>query len=504
MLTYRFGPLERRGILGQVRAGQAVTAATGVLAAIVVLDRSPTAAGAFLGMLLLGSFLLAAFAPLGRRTAEEWAPVALSFGMRWIHGRLSFRSRAPGAGMVAAEGRGVAPAEGRGRALRRLLRHPLPDAPAALKSVRILDVPYRGHPVGVLSELRGRRLTAVLACRVLAFSLLDADAQERRLARWGLILSGAAGGSVRRLQWIERTAPAQGDELARWLHAERDPAVPLRGTPMIESYLELIGATTKATQEHELLIAVQIDPRRAGERGAEAAARSLIEQTERVAEGLEAAEVTVLGALGAGQVARTLRTAFDPYARAELASVEATEPGRDGLAEANAWPLGAREHWDHYCSDGAVHATFWIGGWPRVDVSPMFMDALLGRSNVVRTVAVTFEPLTPERSTRDVEAAVTRDRADRELRSRFGQAETARQRQAQDATVRREAELAAGHAEVRLAGFVTVSGRDRDDLRRACAEVHEQAARARLELHRMYGQQADAFAFTLPLCRGLR
>ena len=60
----------------------------------------------------------------------------------------------------------------------------------------------------------------------------------------------------------------------------------------------------------------------------------------------------------------------------------------------------------------------------------MFMDALLGRSSVVRTVAVTFEPIAPERSTREVEAAVTRDRADRELRHRFGQAETARQRQA--------------------------------------------------------------------------
>ena len=93
------------------------------------------------------------------------------------------------------------------------------------------------------SRARGRRLTAVLACRVLAFSLLDAEAQERRLARWGLVLSGAAAGPVRRIQWIERTAPAQGDELARWLHDERDPAVPLRGTPMIESYLELIGST---------------------------------------------------------------------------------------------------------------------------------------------------------------------------------------------------------------------------------------------------------------------
>ncbi|MBV9050318.1 MAG: hypothetical protein JOY58_18765, partial [Solirubrobacterales bacterium] len=118
--------------------------------------------------------------------------------------------------------------------------------------------------------------------------------------------------------------------------------------------------------------------------------------------------------------------------------------------------------------------------------------------------AVTFEPIPPERSTREVEAAITQNRADRELRRRFGQSETARQRQSDEATSRREAELAAGHSEVRLAGFVTVSGRDHDDLRRASSEVLEHAARARLELHRMYGQQADAFTLTLPLCRGLR
>ncbi|MGO9898124.1 MAG: hypothetical protein ACLP0J_00160 [Solirubrobacteraceae bacterium] len=46
--------------------------------------------------------------------------------------------------------------------------------------------------------------------------------------------------------------------------------------------------------------------------------------------------------------------------------------------------------------------------------------------------------------------------------------------------------------------------RDSHELRRVCATVLEQAARARLELHRMYGQQADAFTFTLPLARGLR
>jgi hypothetical protein len=481
-LTYRFGPLERRGILGPVRAGQALLLALGALLAIAALDQLPTASGAALAMLLFGSACALALIPMGRRTLEEWLPLVAMFVMRQTSGRARFRSPLP---ITGAKAKTV-------------------SLPPALRGVRIIDAQYRDRSIGALSERSGRRLTTVLACRVVAFSLLDPEAQERRLSRWGLVLSGAATTAVRRLQWIERTAPAQGDELARWLHAERDPAIPLRGTPMIESYLELIGTTARVTQEHEILIAVQVDARRVRDRGRDAVTRALVDETERVAQGLEAAEVSVMGALSSGQLARALRTAFDPYARAELAALETADPERDGLAEPNAWPLGAREAWDHYRSDGALHATYWIGAWPRIDVSPMFMDALLGRSSAVRTVAVTFEPIPPERSTREVEAAVTRDSADRELRHRFGQSETARQRQAQDATMRRESELAAGHAEVRFSGFVTVSGRDADDLRRASSEVLEHAARARLELHRMYGQQADAFTFTLPLCRGLR
>ncbi len=493
--TYRFGPLERRGLLGPLRGGQAALITGGGIAAIVLLDAVPRASGAIAALAVFAAAAALAVAPLGRRTAEEWVPIVASFAWRRVGGRGRFRSPVAQEGMESLDVRG-------GRQSRAEPARARP--PTTLQDIRIIEAAYRDRTIGVLSERRGRRLTAVLACRVVAFSLLDPEAQERRLARWGLVLSGAAGTPVSRLQWLERTAPAQGDELARWLHAERDPALPPRGTPMIESYLELITTTARVTQEHEILVAVQIDPRRGNERLVDGAEGALVEQIERIGHGLQAAEVTVLGALNPRQLARSLRTAFDPYARTELATLETADASRDGLAEANAWPLGAQEGWDHYRTDGALHATYWIGGWPRIDVSPMFMDALLGRSNAVRTVAVTFEPIAPERSTREAEAAITRDRADRELRQRFGQSETARQRQAEEATARREAELAAGHGEVRFSGFITVSGRDDDELRRACSEVHEHAARARLELHRMYGQQAAAFTFTLPLCRGLR
>lgn len=491
--SYRFGPLERRGLLGPVGGVQAGLLAAGGLTAMLSLDSSPSTVGAATALLAVLAAAAAAFVPVGRGTVSDWAPVVATYWTRRLAGRDRLLSPLPAAGMRVSR----APRGQRDR----LEPSPLPGG---LHGPRIIELPYRDRTIGVLREQRGRRLTAVLACRVVAFSLLDPEAQERRLARWGLVLAGAAGTPIRRLQWIERTAPTQGDELARWLHAERDPALPLRGVPMVESYLELISSTARVTQEHEILVAVQVDARRVRERGARAVELALLEQTARVAQGLEAADVRVLGALAPRQLARTLRTAFDPYARTELAALETADRSRDGLAEAHAWPLGAEERWAHYRTDGAVHATYWIGAWPRIDVSAMFMDALLGRSSVVRTVAVTFEPITPERSTREAEAAVTRDHADRELRRRFGQSETARQRQAEEATARREAELAAGHAEVRLAGFVTVSGRDAEELRRACAEIHEHAARARLQLHRLYGQQAAAFTFTLPLCRGLR
>ncbi len=496
-LTYRFGPLERRGLVGPFSLIQVATVAIALVAAVMLLDLAPSAGGALVGLILVLIAGALAAIPLGGRTPVQWLPVFVSHLLRGVTGRRRFRSPAPRIGLLTGS-----PARASAGAL-----------PPDLRGVELLTLPYRSGTIGAISDQNGRTLTAVLACEVGSFQLLDPPAQERRLAQWGIVLSACAGTPLRRLQWVERTAPAQGDELARWLHSERDPVLGDRGSPLMESYLELIESSAPVIHSHELLLAVQLDRGRV--RGpASAAYTALVEHTERIARGLEAAEVKVLGALSAPQLANTLRTGFDPYAREALAREELTadrmadrpEAGADGGGRARidaAVPLASSEEWDHLRVDGAFHSTYWIAGWPRVDVAPMFMSALLNPSGVVRTVAVSFEPLAPDRSTREVEAAITRDRADRELRQRFGQGETARQRQAHEAALQREAELAAGHGEVRFSGFITVSGRDEDELRRACQETLQHAAVARLDLRRMYGQQAEAFTFTLPLARGL-
>jgi hypothetical protein len=187
-LTYAFGPLERRGLLGAVGSGQVATLIVGAIVAIVALDRAPSASGA-IGAVLAGTAAIAvAFAPLGGRSLPEWTPIATAFLTRRLSGGHRFLSPAPPAGTIAERiGTRVAG-----------VRTTPPRLPPPLRGVRISAKAEHDPPIGVLSERMGRRLTAVLACRVGAFTLLDHEAQERRLARWGLVLSGAGGTAVHR------------------------------------------------------------------------------------------------------------------------------------------------------------------------------------------------------------------------------------------------------------------------------------------------------------------
>ncbi len=154
-------------------------------------------------------------------------------------------------------------------------------------------------------------------------------------------------------------------------------------------------------------------------------------------------------------------------------------------------------------ADSSWRATFWIAEWPRTDVGPDFLGPLLLVSDVRRTVAVVMEPVAPLQAARQVEQSRTADIADAELRRRGGFLATARRRREEEVLVRRELELADGHAQFRFTGYVTVTAADPDALEAACGRVEQAAGQAGLELRRCYGDQERAFACTLPLARGL-
>jgi hypothetical protein len=483
---YVFGPLERRGLIAGLRAGQIGLIGFGVAGLIAALS----AAFTWAGMVVFLGAVTAAFVPVGGRNADLWAPITTAFWFRRLVGGRRWRNDAPLLGHIDGE-------------------PPWPTLPAHLAGLRVVDVPgdLLGGPLGVVCD--GATYTAVLAVRPEAFALCDSGEQARRLGGWGGILAGVAreGSPISRIQWVERTAPADDGDLVR---AARGQLAFPASHPLAQGYLDFVAEAGPATQAHETVVAVQINRKKAarlirsaggGDAGAIAVLRR---ELATVIANLAGADVTVTAVLDSRALAKTIRVAFDPGARASLARRAAVDPDHAGVAAAGAWPAMVEEEWGWLRADDAFHATFWVEEWPRIPVRPDFLSPLLLGSRATRTVALTVESVPPGRAARQVEAARTADLADEELRRRGGFLSSARRRRQAEGVARREEELADGHADCRFSGYITVSAPDLDALEDACAEVEQLAQQCRLQLTRLRGQQAEAFTWTLPLARGLR
>ena len=112
-------------------------------------------------------------------------------------------------------------------------------------------------------------------------------------------------------------------------------------------------------------------------------------------------------------------------------------------------PCAGRRHLARHVLGGGVA--------PHRRRAPTSSGPLLLSSEVRRTMSVVMEPLGPIEASRKVEQARTADIADAELRRRGGFLATARRRREEEILVRREVELADGHAQYRFSGYVTVS-----------------------------------------------
>jgi hypothetical protein len=234
---YRFGPLERRGVIGSLRPAQVIVMAASLGGSVILLRTVSSGVGVVAALALS---LLAAgvcFWPIGGRSAEAWLPIVGRNSARVVFGDRVQRSPAPQAGVWSAVG-------GRPESVAAL--------PAVGRELQLLAAPFRGEMVGVFKDQRARSYTAVLAVRVASFGLLDRSEQEARQAGWGSVLAGLAreGSPVSRIQWLERTVPADGEEIGRYVANAWNPSVvPLEALPM-QSYLELASNAPAVTRDH--------------------------------------------------------------------------------------------------------------------------------------------------------------------------------------------------------------------------------------------------------------
>lgn len=491
---YVFGPRPEPSVILGLRPGQVVVISWALALALGVLATVAPPANVPAAIALAAAAAAVGFVPVGGRTVEQWIPVGAQWALRRLTGRTRWRSTAPTAGH-SVDGEVAA------------------DVPPSLAGVEVYGVEVAGGQLGVAHERAGDAFTALLEVEGDALVLLDSGEQRQRLAAWAEVLRGFGGEAspISRLQWIERSAPDDGDELGRDLR-ERHTAP--AGSAELASYLDLLDEAAPTVRHHDVYLAVQVTSRRAarllrGVRGRDerrqAAGAILADQLARLDRRLARAGLRVVaGGLGPRRLAEVLRVAGDPAAQGALARRGLHHADQAGADPAHPWPVAADETWQAWHTDSAWHATYWVAEWPRTPVGPDFLAPLLLDPQATRTVSVVMQPVGQGAAVRAAEAARTTQHAERELRERKGFITSWRKRREAEGVERRAAELQEGNAEFRFSGYVTVSAADPQALADACAAVDQAAQQSGLDLRRLAGEQDLAWTYTLPLARGLR
>ncbi|QAY63237.1 PrgI family protein [Xylanimonas allomyrinae] len=468
-----FSRLPRRGIILGLSGPRLIAAGTGATLLVLALY---TGGGAPLLAAPLAALLAgAAMVPAGGRTAVEWAPVTARWIRRTLTGQTAYRARI-----------------GRPRPAGTLA---LPGDAAALREVTDPDT----GAVYVHDPHRGT-LTAILEVRHPAFVLLDPTEQNRRVTAWARTLAAACrSGRIADLQVLERTLPDSGKPLHDWWHAHgaRD------GSWAAQTYEQLIERAGPAGQRHTSTISLTLDIRAAARTirtsggGLSGAAAALRHEVDAMILALNAADITTTATLTPGDLAVSLRTAYDPAVAATL-----ERHGTLGRDLATAGPLAVTETWAHLRSDSAHHAVLWISEWPRSYVSPGFLQPLLAATGVQHTFTMHFTPVRADVAARTIRRAKTGHLSDAAQRARLGQTEDAAHTAEYTDVLQQEADLTAGHGLLRATGLITVSAADPADLEHAVAVVEQAAIQSSCETRRLWGQQAQAFVCAaLPLGR---
>ena len=471
-LRYRFGPLERRGLIAGWRGGQIAAVAAGLVVGVGVLRVQPSLPGVLAALLVVGLAVAVATWPFAGRTAEEWAPDAVRH--------------------VAA----ATAARGHRRA-------------APFATLRLLSAEVGSGEAAVVHDVVTRRYSCVLPARGSGFVLSGHRDKDRQVSSWASVLTSLArqGTALHRVQWVARSLPDDGVDARRYL-TER--ATLEAADPAHRSYRALLDAESAVAHRHEVLLCVTVDAGKASRAvraagGGDAGACTVLLREAALLRrqladaGIDAGAVMELDALE-----KVMRRGFDetPGFASPRRHPRVGFTARPAIEGPWPWPMAIEGGWSYARIDATWHVTYWVAEWPRRDVGPDFLGPLLV-SDVRRTVSMVMEPLGALEAARRLEQARTADMADAELRRRGGFLHSARRRREEEVVVHREHELADGHAPYRFTGYVTVTAGDLDALEDACARTEQAAGRAGLELRRCYGDQDRAFACTLPLGRGL-
>jgi hypothetical protein len=468
----RFGRRSTRGVILGFSLARAVTLAV----AIVVVILSLVVAGGVgfvVSALLWAPLVASAFVTVRGKPAIEWAPTAGHYAFRRVTGQTEFRakpSKPRPAGTLALPG----------------------DA----ASLRFYDDPATGCVM--VHDPHHQTLSGVLAVEHPAYVLLSPDQQAQRVSAWGRTLASLAqSGTCAAVQVLEATVPDPGTGVAGWYehHGTHD------GGWADGEYRELLAQSTTGSSMHRTTVTIALDMKRAGKaikdagRGMKGAAAVLSADMVALEHGLRASGLRVGHWLSGSELAATVRSAYDPGSN--------VLPGQPGANMGIAGPVAISEHWDHFRSDSGWSCVLWVSDWPRIEVPPHFLHALVFSPGVRKTISIVAHPIGTNVALKAIRRDKTEAISDAAQKAKIGQIQDLSDVQEYEDILDRERALIAGHADAEFSGFIAVSAPSEADLAAAVSQVERAASQSACETRILYGHQTQGFVVAaLPFARG--
>jgi hypothetical protein len=474
--TVRFGLHPKRGVLLGLSAIR--LAAVGVAAALIVVA---LVAGGGVGLaasaLVWAPLAASAFVPCRGRTAIEWAPVGVHWGLRRLAGQTRYRAR-----LLSPRPAGTMA---------------LPGDAAAL---RFYNDPVSG--ACMIHDPHRRTLSAVIRLAHPAYILLSPDQQHTRVASWGRVLAGlAAPGTCAAVQVLESTVADSGEATIAWYQHNRTGESGWAD----DQYRQLLNQIEAGATTHRSTLTLSLDMRAAGRairdagRGIAAAAQVLRADMTAIEFALRAAELRLEGWLDEDDLAGIVQAAYDP----KPADGAHTRGAPQELGRAG--PTAVDERWDCLRHDSGWSTVLWVAEWPRVEVPAHFLHGLVFVPGVRRSICLIARPLGAGEAIRQIRREKTEMLTDAATKARIGQIADLKEAQQMADVNAREQALISGHADLEFSGFVTVTADTRADLDGAVAQIERAATAAGCSTQPVYGAQAQAFVTAaLPLGRFTR
>jgi hypothetical protein len=365
--------------------------------------------------------------------------------------------------------------------------------PGLLAPTTLLAVSDPAGDYGLVWHKRVGTMTATLRAASTSTWLVDREQAQTWVANWGGWLSSL--GYLPIVRWATvtvDTAPASGSRLADYVTTRIAPNAPSSARRVLS---QLVDTSPAAAADVETRVSITFDPAHSPTRP-----RDLDESVAEISralpgltDSLGGCGLTVLGRATAADLVATVRAAYDPLARGDVARLigGGNPTTRERYLDWDtAGPVAAEERYDHY-----QHDSGWSVSWawheaPRAQVHADVLSRLLAPGPYPKRVSLIYRPFSAGEAARIVEREVNAAAFRDALRAAQRRDENARDRADKERALHAAREEAAGAGVGLMSMFVTVTVTNQDELGRAIADVESRAEVAKIRLRRMWASQA--------------